>query len=138
TVGRAEAVLVVVRLLVGGARVESAVVALLQLHRMRTGQLGLAEQLAGFVETALVVVTDLGDDVTRRVVADLARSNLQCACHDNLRYVRTTGLSCAPSRSHPYWPCAISRAARPMRCVSSAFGRRSQRLMSITFCMCVK
>ena len=45
-VGGAEAVLVVVRLVVGRPGVEPAVVALLQLDRVRAGELGLAEQLA--------------------------------------------------------------------------------------------
>ena len=79
-VGGAEAVLVVVRLVVRGARVEAAVVALLQLHRVRAGQLGLAEQLARLVEAALVVVADLRDDVALRVIADLVRADLECAC----------------------------------------------------------
>ena len=79
-VGRAEAVLVVVRLVVRRARVEAAVVALLQLDRMRARELRLAEQLARLLEAALVVVADLGDDVALRVVADLVRADPECPC----------------------------------------------------------
>ena len=65
TVGGAEAVLVVVGLVVRRAGVETAVVALLQLDRVGAGQLGLAEQLARLLEAALVVVTDLRDHIAR-------------------------------------------------------------------------
>src|SRR5690606_32780964 len=77
----AEAVLVVVRLLVGGARIEAAVVALLQLYRVRPRQLGLAKELTRLVQAALVVVADFRDDVAGRVIADLVRADSEGACH---------------------------------------------------------
>ncbi|MNC84955.1 hypothetical protein D3C83_05250 [compost metagenome] len=80
-VGGAEAVLVVVRLLVGRARVEPAIVTLLQLDGVRAGPLRGPEQLARLVEAALVVVADLRDDVARRVIADLVSADPESRCH---------------------------------------------------------
>jgi hypothetical protein len=69
---RTEAVLVVVRLLVHSTRKQRAVVALLELDRVGTGLFGLAEQLARFVQVALVVMADFGDHPTiARVVDDI-------------------------------------------------------------------
>src|SRR5204863_1286924 len=78
-VGGAEAVLVVVGLVVGGAGIEAAVVALLQLDRMRAGQLGLAEHLARLLDAALVIVSNLGDHIARGVIADLVLPDSHCA-----------------------------------------------------------
>src|SRR5687768_5071666 len=96
-VGGAKTVFVVVRLVVGDAGVEPAVVALLQLDRMRTRELGLAEQLARLVETALVIVPDLRDHVARRVIAELVRANSESSCHAGFSYTRTAGRSWATS-----------------------------------------
>ena len=79
-VGGAEAVLVVVRLLVRRARVEAAVVALLQLDGRDACLVRGAEHLPARLEIALMVVADLGDHITVGVVADSVGANLQCAC----------------------------------------------------------
>src|SRR6266566_3658999 len=76
-VGRAEAVLVLVGLVEGLGGEERAVVALLQLHRVRAAQPRLAEELLRLLDRALVVVADLGDDVTLGVGADLEAVNRQ-------------------------------------------------------------
>src|SRR5439155_17985183 len=69
-VGRAEGVLVVVRQVEERARVQPAVVALLQLDRVRAALLRRTEQLLRLLVRALVVVPDLGDDVRLAVIRD--------------------------------------------------------------------
>ncbi len=62
-VGRAVALLVVVRRVVVVAREERAVVALLELHRVDPALTRRVDQRLRLLELALVVVPDLGDDV---------------------------------------------------------------------------
>ena len=69
-VGGAEAVLVVVRLVEHLARVEPAVVALLQLRGGDAAFGRRLEQLVRRLQAALVVVADFRDDVCVAVVAD--------------------------------------------------------------------
>ena len=59
----AEAVLVVVRLVVHRPRVQRPVVALLELHRVDAALLGHAQELDRLHQRSLVVVADLRDDV---------------------------------------------------------------------------
>ena len=73
----AEAVFVVVGLVVRRAGVKAAVVTLLELDCMSARQFGLAEQLARFVETTLMVVADFRDDVARGVIADFVLPDFQ-------------------------------------------------------------
>ena len=71
-VGRAVALLVVVRRVVVVAREERAVVALLELHRIHAALPRRVDQRLRLLELALVVVPDLGDDVRGTVrVSDL-------------------------------------------------------------------
>ena len=70
-VGGAVAVLVLVRLRVGLAGVETAVVALLQLDRVRARLLRRLEQLLRLLDRALVVMAHLGDHIAVGRVADL-------------------------------------------------------------------
>ena len=69
-VGRAEAVLVVVRRVVLLAGEERAVVALLELHGVDAALLRRADQRLCLIEIALVVVPDLCDDIRRAVARD--------------------------------------------------------------------
>ena len=69
-VRRAEGVLVVVGRVVERARVERAVVALLELDRVDAALLRRVDQRLRLLDVSLVVVTDLGDDVRRLVVGD--------------------------------------------------------------------
>jgi hypothetical protein len=62
-VGRAVALLVVVRRVVVLAREEHAVLALLELHGVDPALARRVDQGLGLLELALVVVPDLGDDV---------------------------------------------------------------------------
>ena len=96
-VGRAEAVLVVVRLVVQGVREERAVVALLQLDRVDPAFLGGEDQLLGFGKAALVVVPDLGNDVATGVVCHA------CAAEDEF-----------PHQSLPVEGRVDPRLRRPM------------------------
>jgi hypothetical protein len=87
---------------------------------MRASQLRLAKQLASFLQAALVVVSDLRDDVALGVIADLVLPDPECPCQwrapnsgpegpplrfNGLRvrlyasttYASTTGRSCATS-----------------------------------------
>src|SRR6185312_4776658 len=66
-----EAGLVVVRLIEELARVQSAIRALLQLDGIGPAFLGGVDQLLRLLETALMVVPDLRDDVARATVMDL-------------------------------------------------------------------
>ena len=66
----AERVLVVVRRLVRRARVERAVVPLLELDGVHTTLRRGEEELLRLLHRALVVVADLGDDVAVAVVRD--------------------------------------------------------------------
>jgi len=75
TVGGAKAVLVIVGFLVRRAGKQPTVVALLQLDRVGSSQLGLTEQFPCLLDAALMVVTDFRDHIARGVVADLMRSN---------------------------------------------------------------
>jgi hypothetical protein len=79
-VGRAEAVLVVVRPVVRRGCIKPPVVALLQLDCVRAGELRLAEQLSRLVEAALMVVSDFRNDIALRLVADLVTADSECAC----------------------------------------------------------
>jgi len=69
-VGGAEAVLVVVGRLVHLPRVQTPVVALLQLDRVRAALPGGADQFHRLLQRPLVVVPDLGDDIAVAVVRD--------------------------------------------------------------------
>src|SRR5262249_57957432 len=69
-VGRAEAVLVVVRRVVERLREEHAVLTLLELDGVDAALFCGVDQLARLLDRALVVVADLGDHVARPVVPD--------------------------------------------------------------------
>jgi hypothetical protein len=62
-VGDAEAVLVVVRLVVHLAGVQRTIVALLELYGVRAALSRDPEQLLALLDVALVIVTHFGDDV---------------------------------------------------------------------------
>src|SRR5262249_40441749 len=72
SVGGAEAVLVVVRSVVGGAGEERPVVALLQLDGVDAAVTGGAEELLRLLHAALVVVADLRDHEAGALVRDRA------------------------------------------------------------------
>src|SRR5262249_38596166 len=69
-VGRAEAVLVVVRRVVERLRAEHTVLTLLELDGVDAALFCGVDQLARLLDRALVVVADLGDHVARPVVPD--------------------------------------------------------------------
>ena len=69
-VRRAERVLVVVGRLVLLARVETAVVPLLELDRVDAALLRGVDQRLRLLDVALMVVADLGDDVRTTTVVD--------------------------------------------------------------------
>src|SRR5262245_15396874 len=81
SIRRSEAVFVVVRFVVRRTRVQTLIVALLQLDGIGTGELGLAKQLASLVDAALVVVPDLGNHITAGVIADILAADSDAACH---------------------------------------------------------
>ena len=84
TIGRAEAVLVVVRLVVHLARIQRSVVALLQLPRGDAAFGRGLEQLLRRLQAALMVVADFRDDVGIAVVADDAIANDELTVHVSL------------------------------------------------------
>ncbi len=119
-VGRAEAVLVVVRAVVQRAREERAVVALLELDRVDAHVLRRVEQLDRLLDASLVVVADLRDDEARRVVRDPASVDRQLA-HRAMVAPRAAAPR-APRR--PCHGCGRVAPSRPVPCsaLSGALG----------------
>ena len=107
-VRRAEAELVVVRLIEELARVQRAVRALLQLDGVRAAVLDDCEHRLRLFDRALVVVADLGDDVAVAGVVDLDAVDGQPPAHRPLHASRgclQTGEVCIDEEM--YEPCEV-------------------------------
>src|SRR5262245_14150799 len=109
-IGRTEAVLVVVGFVVRGTGVKTLVVALLQLDRVRAGQFRFAEQFAGLIEAALVVVSDFRDDIAPGLIADLVLPDSHGSCQWCLPTLRQPVAAARPAD-----PTRSRRARYPAR-----------------------
>ena len=100
-----------------------AVVALLQLDRVRAALLGDVEHLLALLEIALMVVADLGDHVAIRAVVDLeavddefARHELHPVCCHKNDDDRCDTIKTGSGRAHhgvTNFPISADRNARP-------------------------
>src|SRR3954469_6192775 len=111
-VGWTEAVLVVVWTVVVLGRIETAVVALLELHAVDAALGRLLEELDRLFQGSLMVVADLRDDEAIAVVVNLAPGQAQ---HSLARRGHRRGAAVRTVHSHylPVAHCAFPRGAVP-------------------------